>query len=344
MTQSSYDGAFIVSSGRCGSTLMSNLVDIHPGMTSISELFACVEPRAFVLRNPTGKQFWKLLSQVRPGVSKALNPENCPDEFLYPLDQGRYTNATLPPILRVTLPFLFQDPDAVYDRLQPLIEERPRAPLAQHYRFLFDWIAQEAGSPHWVERSGASLSMVREIHKHFPEAKLVHVYRDGRDVALSINNHPGVRAFAHNWVRFRKIGIDLMREPFELSSNRLIAFAEPFAQHIVNLDKQLVTPLPLKDIGAFWSAMVEIGVGHLKSVPAKQKYDVCYEELVAEPVEHLREFIRFVDPALECEDWLYRAAQMPRRGRSNWKDLPKADRDELEKACAPGLEVLGYAA
>jgi len=323
---------------------MSNLVHLHPEMTSISEFFACLEPRAFILREPDGKQFWKLLSTVWPGVRKALTAENCPDEFVYPLENGLFDNEHLPPILRVTLPFLFDDPDRVYFELKPVIEARPKAPLAEHYRFLFDWLSAKTGRPVWIERSGASLSMVRAVHNHFPRAKLVHVYRDGRDVALSINNHPGVRAFAHNWVRFRKIGIDLMRKPFELSSNRLIACAEPLAQHIVNLDKQLVTPLPLKDIGAFWSAMVEIGMDHLDKVPAEQKFDIRYEELVREPVDHLREFIRFVDRGLECEDWLYRAAQMPRSGRSNWTDLPRADQDELTRACAPGLERLGYAA
>lgn len=339
-----HSGAFIVSSGRCGSTLMSNLVKHHPDILSLSEVFASMMPRAFTHGRLSGKRFWKLLNHNGVGIRKALNDKYCPDELLYEFGpDAAYTNDTLPPLLRVTLPVISDEPEQLLQRLKPVIEAQPCRSLQGQYYFLFAWLTEDSGKKMWVERSGVSLTWMRALRLRFPKAKYVHVYRDGRDVALSINNHAGVRTFAHNWVRFRKVGIDLMRPPFGLGSSKLFDVFEGTAAVVMNVDKQLETPLSLHDIGTFWSEMVKVGMEQLDQLPADQRFDICYEDLLAEPEPILRDFINFLDPALAHDDWLRRVAQIPSAGRSNWKSLSKADRDELEAACAQGLERLGYA-
>ena len=340
---SAHPGAFIVSTGRCGSTLMSELVNEHPAILSVSEFFMSVVSRAFIYENPTGKQFWSVLAKPAPGAAKTFDPGQNPKEFLYRFTpDAAFDRKTLPPILFVTLPFISDDPDALFFELKPVIEARPRAPLADHYRFLFDWLTAYAGKQIWVERSGGSLAMVNSLFAMYPNGRFIHVYRDGRDVALSINNHPSMRLFAHNWLRMRKLGIDLLRPPFELGTNRLIAMIEPFVAPFAGLEKQLATPLEPDEIGAFWSALIEVGLENLKQIPAGQKMDLAYEDLLADPPAVLRAFIHFVDPGHVDEDWIARAAHIPTAGRSDWQSLPPVERDKLERACEPGLEALGY--
>lgn len=339
----SHPGAFIVSTGRCGSTLMSELVNEHPRVLSVSEFFMSVVSRAFIYKNPTGKQFWSVLEKPAPGAAKTFDPNQNPKEFLYRFGpRAAFDRDNLPPILFVTLPFISDDPDALFFTLKPVIEARPRAPLADHYRFLFEWLADYAGKEIWIERSGGSLAMVRSLYKMYPDARYIHVFRDGRDVALSINNHPSMRLFAHNWLRMRKFGINLLRPPFELGTNKLIAWLEPFVAPFANLEHQLATPLEPDEIGAFWSALIEVGHENLAKIPAAQRMDIRYEDVLADPPTVLREFIRFVDPGLIDEDWIARAAQIPTAGRSDWQSLPAGERNRLVKACEPGLELLGY--
>ena len=71
---------------------------------------------------------------------------------------------------------------------------RPRAALGDQYRFMFDWLRERLGRRVWVERSGGSLIFGLALMRLFPEARVVHVYRDGRDTALSLRQHPAFKS------------------------------------------------------------------------------------------------------------------------------------------------------
>ena len=56
---------------------------------------------------------------------------------------------------------------------------------------LLDPIARAAGKPSWVEKSTQTVVAAPVLLSMFPEAGIVHVVRDGRDVACSIARMPG---------------------------------------------------------------------------------------------------------------------------------------------------------
>jgi protein-tyrosine sulfotransferase len=48
----------------------------------------------------------------------------------------------------------------------------------------------KTGKSRWGEKTPRNIGRLREIFRHFPEARFVHVLRDGRDVACSLRTHP----------------------------------------------------------------------------------------------------------------------------------------------------------
>jgi protein-tyrosine sulfotransferase len=49
---------------------------------------------------------------------------------------------------------------------------------------------QKAGKARWAEKTPRNIGRVADIFRWFPEARFVHVLRDGRDVACSLRTHP----------------------------------------------------------------------------------------------------------------------------------------------------------
>jgi hypothetical protein len=48
----------------------------------------------------------------------------------------------------------------------------------------------KAGKARWAEKTPRNIARIGEIFRCFPEARFVHVLRDGRDVACSLRTHP----------------------------------------------------------------------------------------------------------------------------------------------------------
>jgi hypothetical protein len=48
----------------------------------------------------------------------------------------------------------------------------------------------KAGKARWAEKTPRNISRIAEVFRWFPEARFVHVLRDGRDVACSLRTHP----------------------------------------------------------------------------------------------------------------------------------------------------------
>jgi hypothetical protein len=49
---------------------------------------------------------------------------------------------------------------------------------------------QKTGKSRWAEKTPRNIGRIGEIFRSFPEARFVHVLRDGRDVACSLRTHP----------------------------------------------------------------------------------------------------------------------------------------------------------
>jgi len=333
----------ILSTGRCGSTLLSEMLSRHPGVLCLSEFFIPLGQQAYAWRRPSGERMWRIFTRQSSALHAMLKDGRVVDEGLYPHDApgSRFRADNMPPIIAVTLPHLTERPEALLDELEPLVRARPRMPLADHYRALFADLAGKFGRRVWVERSGGTLMHAAKLLRLFPEARVVHVYRDGRDTAMSMSRHHNFRVLLGAMLECRRFGID-PRRGFLKSQGSLI---DVLLGGLVfsRLDIGRIASRPtLEDFGEFWSDMILVGEKVIGRMPPERRLALRFEDLQATPREKLRELIRFIDPSLEDEAWLDEASAMPRAARSKFATLPMDAQAALTRACAPGLELLGY--
>lgn len=87
------------------------------------------------------------------------------------------------------------DPDALADRFGLARAELRAAydAAASRPQFIeaFAGIClRDSGKQRWAEKTPRNISRIGEIFRFFPEARFVHMLRDGRDVACSLRTHP----------------------------------------------------------------------------------------------------------------------------------------------------------
>jgi putative sulfotransferase len=334
---------FIVGTGRCGSTMMSNVIRLHPRLLSLSEFFTPLAGRAFTLNKPNGQRFWRLLSTMSPTAGKMLAHGGPIEELLYGFGNGaRFRPDNLPPILCTTLPHLTDDHEALYDELAPVVRGRERAPLGDHCRFLFAWLCGRFGRARPVERSGSSLLFVPSLARLFPDATFIHLYRDGRDAAISMRRHPFFRLSLRFARSFAAMGLDPYRPPFIFGTSRLYPLFENVMGPVMPVKRWLAEPPDVAAFGTHWSRTIVSGIELLSDLPPDRVLSLRYEDILAHPHDELARLAAFLGPQYVDDRWLDEARRLPQRPASDWRRLPVDQQEKLDAACRPGLAALGY--
>lgn len=199
----------VISTGRCGSTAISDLVRHGTELASLSELITALQPLPDSRQECDGSAAWDLVARPRTYLT-TLTAARCePEEFLYRFHDGaRFTReGGVPPLSAVTLPHLVGDEaDRLLDEVEGEVRALPTQAIALHIQDVARIIARHSGKSGIVERSGASSTYLPSLLKagFFPEARLVHLYRNGLDTALSMMNHSLIRL---SFVRYLQIAV-----------------------------------------------------------------------------------------------------------------------------------------
>ena len=340
-----YPPVIVLSSGRCGSTMLSNMLNLHPDLLSVSEFFTLHSTALFSRWRMTGKGMWHVLTR-QPQLVRYLLKEDY-EELLYPFDDpnSRFERKTVPPILCVTLPHLTSRYEELFDEMEPVVQNFPWQSPANHCRSLFEWLCERFDRKVWVERSGGTSMYASRLICRFPEAKVINMHRDGRDVALSMSQHHPFRGIAPYVIALQKRRYD----PFRVEAKHS-EFWDATALRLQPLTYLSRFPIPMPadrleiaHFGAIWSSMVEAAQDFIQNLPSEQVLDVRFDDLQENAKRELRRIIRFISSDLENEDWVQAAAGIPRPSRSKVAQLDPEERAALTEACRPGLERLGYA-
>jgi putative sulfotransferase len=316
-------GCFIVSTGRCGSTLLSDLLREHPALLSLSELFSSLRSTrmpAFPPGDLAGADAWRLLTTPRPEVNLLLM-QRCADTGAHVargLSPGR-----VPPLLMGPLPGLSPDPLALHEELGAFVRGLPAAPAAKQYTRAFEWLCGRLDRGDWVERSAGSAAYADELVRGWPEARYVHLVRDGRATARSMSANDGFRMA----VLLEELG-DRAATPAGL----------------VGAIASLRTAwIPIERFGELWSRQVIAADRWLRALPDERRLTLRYEDLVGDAAGELRRLASFLGlGGAATGRWVRAAAARVARPRTDWRELPDGERGRLEAACAPGLALLGY--
>lgn len=290
--------SIVISSGRCGSTLLSRLIAMEPETASVSESLGHV--RTQLLFSPaaavTGPQYWTLLSEPSTGGALLDRLGFTPDELRYP-SSGRYAThiSTLPRILRITLPALSVDPDRLFDQLAKKVPQFPPQQVGQHHKMFLDLLAGLTGRRRWVERSGGSSQIARPVLAAFPTAKIVYLSRNIADTALSMSRHPSFQISAA--VEKFCLGAGVARREIPRAGE----LPEKVKRLIAGLTEEKLREMG-RDIGFFKMACAHIH-GAVEQAFAdlrpRHLHRIKYEDLLANPADELArlgEFLGFTDP------------------------------------------------
>lgn len=321
-------GTFIVSTGRCGSTLLSHMLATHPSALSVSELFTGLGRRAFARQHLAGPSFWEVMAAPRPALEHLLQQNMQLPEVLRDLSAHAQEAQEVPAIMLTTLPGLTPDPEALFAELEAVVPTWPYDTIGNQYSRLFTWLSNRLGKKMWVERSGDSLRFIPQLRKGWPDARFVHLYRDGRETALSMSRHNYFRVqLATGMLERQSVGATTT--PGWLDADRLGEIA--------------AMEMPIEQFGQLWSYKIQQGATYLSAVPPAQLLNMRYEDLVADPVTQIRRLTAFM--GLEDDTpagWIEEASRMVVARDPSWTALPDSEREALTEACRPGLEMLGY--
>ncbi|WP_326584644.1 sulfotransferase [Streptomyces sp. NBC_00481] len=333
---------FVVSTGRCGSTLLSEILHDHPQVLGVSELFSLLRAEPRFTGEESGERFWERLSEMAPVVDALVREGVDVPELRYPYGPsggGRFDPATgVPGLCHMTLPMLTDSPDLLHDALAAEVPHWPSRPVPEQYRHLFDLLAARFAHPVVVERTGGSLEYVADLHEAFPDARFVYLGRDAADTALSMSRHALCRLRVLYEEALRILGVssldELGPEHEPVRDLALGPLRLPFGQ-----GRLMGRDIPLTLFGRWWSETTRSGTAVLAQLPPGTWTALRYEDLVHRPEQELTELAGFLGLPAPAS-WLTRAATRADTSRTGAsRRLPPAELAALDEACAPGAEA-----
>lgn len=349
---------FIISTGRSGSTAISNCINLHPNILSLSEFLLSINMNSsgpdpeknswpgLSLDRWDGEQFWDLLSKkvpinIEPYIKKGVQLK----EFLYKIsDTSQFNLKTgVPAILAMTLPHITEKPDELYEELESVVTQFPDDRLDHQYRRLFDWLLQRYQRDVCVERSGVSVHFVDRLIDMFPDAKIIFLYRDVRETAMAFNRFQAFKLGTAIKKAKETTGVDPTNPNSD--GSRLGEFKWLHPDHF-NLKQFNQYEMPYEVLGENLSSSLVSAAKSITKLPSEQVLYLRYETLTETPQDQLRRIIQFINPASATvegnERWIEQSASTIQSKPATWPELPMEKRKKLEKASEPALKLLEY--
>lgn len=160
---------FIVGCARSGTTLLQGLLATHPQITSFpeSKFFSYLVPQFEHRRLAIGISSRHIKPILKEFFNEIGHPELAKSLPKTPLFLGQYT---------------------------------------RKFTKMLDEIAEYRGKNIWVEKTPEHLEHIEYIERFIPEAKIIHIIRDGKDVVSSI--YDLAKQYPHIWNLNNEIDLD----------------------------------------------------------------------------------------------------------------------------------------
>jgi len=209
--------------------------------------------------------------------------------------------------LKAAIPALHAEPDEAAAR-------RIRRILTVTRRVAF------VGSRRAVEQTPETAFVSRAAALAFPEARFVHIVRDGRDVACSL--------LERGWLSAGRGGGDDAGLPYGAE-----------ARFWVEPERRQEFSAASNARRAAWAWCRYVSAARV--APAERLFELRYETLTADPDGTARELAAFLDAPVNALAQALRGARDTSVGRWS-RELSEADLAEVEEECGGLLRDLGY--
>jgi hypothetical protein len=332
--------AYVVGTGRCGSTMLSQIMHVHSDVLNLNEFWNIfmrhdgdISSRDIPTHKMGGDEFWQLLSRCDP------HTDGLAVVGITPYHGARFDPATGVPAICRVLASLADDPDALYDQLALEVPTWPRRPAAEQCQALFDVLATRLGRKVIVERTGGNLPHVPMLRQQFPEARFVFLHREGPDTALSMSRQPVFRLAALKILSVYG-NQPSSKYPFFKGEPEGAEELKGLIEPPFDAARFMSYPVPLTLFGWLWSEITCAGVSAIRELPPDSWMPLRYETLLADPETELTRLAEFLGIAPERQ-WLRWAVRFIDRSRSGAAvgRLDPGDLAEVETFCAPGAEA-----
>jgi hypothetical protein len=307
------------------------MLAVHPQGLVIPECLGGPDRQnAFAPGPITREQLKELLLSNVPVADLAVHRGNITKEQLYEVEDA--ASFKIPAYLYISFPTLTDKPDALFADMMAHVESFPTQTMAEHYRQIFTWLQNKFGRQFWIERTGGSIEYMPDLYRTFPQARYVHIHRDGPDAALSMSKHFYFQVMVSLFVK------PPTREELEQTelAGKPIHANDP-------ISRRLGPELPsLEQFAAYWNYQLEMGYSAFARLGNSQYMDVRFEDLVARPQEVLQSIADFFEMP-NSPGWIDKAAKMvdAQEVKSDMSKLSKEAQAALLKACEPGRILLG---
>jgi Sulfotransferase family len=203
--------------------------------------------------------------------------------------------------------------------LERLLGTDEAVPYATFVSGLFDLHGRGKGKRLVADKTPRYTRNIPTLHELFPTAKIVHLVRDGRDVALSVAS----------WSKVSERG-------------------EMVARHRTWRED------PVSTIALWWECEVRLGREDGRALGSELYYELRYEAIVADPARESARLCAFLgvpyDEAMvappadtDADGKRSRAKRAPTPGLRDWRaQMPADDVRRFEAAAGDLLSELGY--
>jgi hypothetical protein len=204
------------------------------------------------------------------------------------------------------------------EQLEQLVAGRRELPYAEFVSELFDLHGDAVGKRLVGDKSPRYVRNVPTLHELWPDARLVHLIRDGRDVGLSV-----------------------------LSWKKVVERGELVAS-LPTWEEDRTTTVAL-----WWERLVRLGREDAASLGGARYHEVRYERLVADPAAECEALCNFLEVPYDEAMLHYHeradakssrhGSRPPTAGLRRWRaQMPPEEVERFEAAAGGLLDELGY--
>lgn len=327
---------FILNTGRSGSTMLTRMLNENHQMLVMSDFFSCGDPLdRFPARLMSGDDFAHYLSEVNDiGTLLQRRAFTIDEQLNSGEDNTRWPDPSrMPAMLTNPFAFLTDDPDSLWDDAIALVRAFPTQSFGAHVRALFGWLIERFGKKAWLERSGSNLSYVKGIRATFPNARFVHLHRDGIEASMSMREHTWFKISAEYDER-----APTMEEMEQAIRRPTLDNSDPVSRYFG------AEGPPIERFGRHWSRQIAAGYREFSQLRSDQLIEVRYEELLAHPARELGRIAEFFELP-DDPGWIDRAAALidDKLGKRTAHALPQDEFDRISGAVQTGQVLVGRA-
>ncbi len=253
---------FIVGTGRCGTNLLNKMLDFHPQLQAVTEThFISTLASRFADMELSAEDFWTVIDEhytssgTRKWTDAHLEAANISDKDFFKKEFIKYCHSHHTHAERIMAFFNFIYKKNNHD----IIDKTPQYGL-----------------------------QMQAISRLFPQAKFIHLIRDGRFAATSMVKHPGICRLINGG-----------------HPDQLLNFSYEAALSQVTADEPT-----LQEAIKYWEKVVLAIQKQAKGLAPSQYLELHYEDLLTHPRHTLQTVTTFLNIRSKGF-WLWRAARIP---------------------------------